>query len=171
MKKNDVRTFFPLVKFFARGLFRFLVFSEGYHGICGCFCPPVTCKPPEIIARLSLNGLQGVLDDFGRKKKPGVAFWGDFGENFIFAIKRHFNHVHLVRTTRNDCQVVPEGSPGGSRQFWWKKKPGGGFLGRFWGKFDFRPKKNFLIMSTWCTPSRNHCQVVPEWSPAPGVLT
>ena len=122
MKKNVVRTFFPLVNFYDKGLFRFLGFREGYHGICGCFCPPITCTPPEIIARLSLKGLQGVLDDFGRKKKPGVAFWGDFGENFIFAIKRHFNHVHLVRTTRNDCQVVPEGSQGSSRQFWWKKK-------------------------------------------------
>ena len=143
MKKNDVRTFFPLVKFFARGLFRFLGFREGYHGICGCFCPPITCTPPEIIARLSLKGLQGVLDDFGRKKKQGVAFWGDFGENFIFAIKRHFNHVHLVRTTRNDCQVVPEGSQGSSRQFWWKKKQGVAFWGNFGENLISAQKKLF----------------------------
>ena len=90
MKKNDVRTFFPLVKFFARGLFRFLGFREGYHGICGCFCPPITCTPPEIIARLSLKGLQGVLDDFGRKKKTGGGFLGRFWGKFYFRHKKAF---------------------------------------------------------------------------------
>ena len=80
MKKNVVRTFFPLVNFYEKGLFRFLGFREGYHGICGCFCPPITCTPPEIIARLSLKDLQGVLDDFGRKKNRGWLFGAILGK-------------------------------------------------------------------------------------------
>ena len=65
------------------------------------------CAPPEMIARLSLKGLKGVLDNFGGKKKQGVAFWGNFGENLISAQKKLFNHVHLVHTIQKSLPGCP----------------------------------------------------------------
>ena len=147
------------------GIFRFLGFREGYYGIWVCFCCPITCAPPEIIARWSLMGLQGVPGNFRPKKSGGRPFWGNFRENMISAEKRHWNPCALGAHLLKSLPGGPWWVSRGFQVIFGPKKVGGGLFGAILGKIWFPRKKGIethvhLVHTSW-----NHCLVVPDGAP------